>query len=172
VLSRTALFVLAAAIAAQATLAAPAPRARTVPCSESIDRTRFPYLGNRDPAFRAHLVLGAISVPPAYVPQVASTGEEQWPYFSKWGMVVRADGRPVTVSVPTAWRDRLAISWGNGGHGVFQSIRFAGCRGGASVGNAYAGGFFLRSRSVCAPLRFEVGGRGAVVRFGIGRRCR
>ena len=37
---------------------------------------------------------------------------------------------------------------------------------------AYAGGFFLRSPSVCVPLIFRVGARSATVRFGIGRRCR
>jgi hypothetical protein len=65
----------------------------------------------------------------------------------------------------------VAISWGNGGNGVFQSIRLAGCTYGRDVGDAYAGGFFLRTRADCVPLVFRVGTRSTVVRFGIGRRC-
>lgn len=146
-------------------------RSRTVPCDEIIDLPRFPHWGNAQPQYRNRLVLDAISVPPAFLQQISPSGQPSWRYFSKWGMVVRSDGRPVTVTVPARWRDRVAISWGNGGHGVFQTIRFAGCRFGKNVGNAYAGGFFLRSRSACVPLTFRVGDRTATVRFGIGRRC-
>ena len=151
--------------------AAESVRSRTVTCAEIIDLTRFPHWGNAQPQYRNRLVLDAISVPPAFVPQVSSSGETPWRYFSKWGMVVRSDGRSVTVTVPVRWRDRVAISWGDGGHGVFQRLRFAGCGHGESVGDAYAGGFFLRSRSACVPLTFRVENRAATIRFGIGRRC-
>ena len=39
------------------------------------------------------------------------------------------------------------------------------------VWNAYAGGFYLRSRSACVPLKFRVGRRAKTVRFGLGKRC-
>ena len=146
-------------------------RQRAVPCSESIDLTRFPYLGSFDRRHRSRLVLGAASVPPAYLPQVAPTGETPWTHFSKHGMVVRS-GTSVTVTVPRPWRNRAAIAWGNGGHGVFSSIRFAACGSDPSTGNAYAGGFFLRRPSACVPLVFRVGSRSQTVRFGVGRRCR
>lgn len=170
---RVALVVLAAVLAAGAAAGAGSSpfRTRTVPCVESIDVTRFPYVGDRRPGRRYRLVLGAFSVPPAFLSQTVPTDERPWTYWSKSGLVIRGDGRPTTVTVPRAWRDRVAIVWGNGGHGVFQSIRFAGCRTGADVGNAFAGGFFLRRPADCVPLVFRVGTRSTAVRFGIGRRC-
>lgn len=174
-ITRLVLIAVVGGMLVQAALAAapdPPARSRTVPCDEIIDLTRFPDSGNSRPQYRSRLVLDAFSVPPAFLSQINPSGEPPWRYFSKWGMVVRSDGRTATVTVPPAWRDRLAISWGNAGHGVFQSIRFAGCRYGRDVGNAYAGGFFLTSRSACVPLIFSVGTRQTVFRFGIGRRCR
>ena len=79
-----------------------------VGCDQIILRPKSPFAGG----YRR--VLGVISVPPAYIPQVVSTPGEQWPYWEKAGMVVRASGSPVTVSVPQAWRTRVAITWGNG----------------------------------------------------------
>ena len=128
---RVILALLVAALGTASALGARAPdsvRSRTVPCDEIIDVTPFPDPGNAQPQYRNRPVLDAISVPPAFIPQVSSTGERPWRYFtSKWGMVVRSDARSVSVTVPARWRDRVAISWGNGGHGVFQRIRFAGC---------------------------------------------
>jgi hypothetical protein len=144
---------------------------RTVPCSESIAATKFPYVGSSRPQYRYRLVLGAVSVPPAYQAQVVPTGETPWTYFRKAGLVVRADGQAVSISVPPAWRGRARITWGNGGMGVFDSLRIAGCPVGAAQGLAYAGGFYLRSRSACLPLVFRVGRRSQTVHFGIGRRC-
>ncbi len=149
-------------------------RSRTVPCSESIDGTRFPYVGASGPSLRNRLVLGAVSAPPAYLEQTPSpTGERPWRYFSKSGLVVRAGRRePVFVSVLPRWRDRAAIAWGYGGHGVFSSLEITGCPGLANQGYAYSGGFYLRSRSACVPLHFQVGQRSAILRFGVGQRCR
>lgn len=144
-------------------------RVRTVPCSESIDQTRFPYVGSSRPDRRYRTVLGAISVPPAYLEQIVETGERPWAYWRKAGLVVRGDGRPVSVTVPTAWRERVGIGWGNA-DGVFTSIRFAGCTSEPGIGHAFAGGFVLRSPG-CVPLVVRVGDQRAVVRFGLGRRC-
>src|SRR5213593_1576621 len=63
---------------------------RTVPCRESIDGTKFPYVGSSRPRYRYRLVLGAVSVPPGYLAQVVRTGETPWPYWRKAGLVVRA----------------------------------------------------------------------------------
>jgi len=140
---------------------------QTVPCSASVHRARFPYLG--DPGYRYRLVLGAVSVPPAYLRQVIATGNRPWRYWHKAGLVVRASGQAVTVSVPRAWRARVAITWGN--TGIVHSLRIAGCGHDPSQGNAYAGGLYLRSTSACVPLVFSVGTRSSTVRFGVGRRC-
>ena len=103
------------------------------------------------------------------------------PHLLKWvhgGAPVGDDcgtwrpGADVSVTVPRAWRDRLAISWGNAGHAVYHTLRFRRCGADAGVGTAYAGGFFLRREGGCVPLRFRVGTRTRLVWFGIVRRCR
>lgn len=167
-----------AAVAAAALAAAPASSTasalspeRTVPCSEIILRTKFPYLGGYPKKHRYRLVLDAVSVPPAHMEQIVPSGDKVWPYFRKQGMVVRGDGVSVTISVPRTWRARAGISWGNSGHGVMSSLRINGCGTDPTRGNAYAGGFFLRSRAACVPLIFRVGARSATVRFGLGRPC-
>jgi hypothetical protein len=101
---------------------------------------------------------------------VVPTGQKPWAYWHKQGLVIRATGEPVTVTVPKTWRTRVAITWGNR-PGIVSSLRIAGCRASANVGNAYAGGFYLRSPSACVPLTFTVGKRSATVRFGVGKRC-
>jgi hypothetical protein len=150
---------LAIAVGAATAPAGSAGRSRTVPCSESIGDPRFPYVGAREPASRFRLVLGAVSVPPAYLEQTEPTGTAPWSYFRKSGLVVRAALRePLVITVPRAWRRRVAIVWGSG-DGVFSSLRISGCQGVSGYGFAYAGGFYLRSRSACVPLVFSVGRR-------------
>jgi hypothetical protein len=166
------LALLITAAQAAAAMSAVETRARTVPCSETIDITRFPYLGSNKPQERYRLVLGVISAPRAFHRQIVrGNGIPGWPYFFKAGMVIRGGAKTVVVSVPQAWRNRGAIAWGNGGNGVFDSIRFTGCQGFRTKGLAYAGGFYLRSAPACLPLVFRVGHLAATVRFGLGRRC-
>jgi hypothetical protein len=118
------------------------------------------------------VVLGVVSAPPAYIPQTVSTGESRWQYWSKSGIVVRANSDPVLVSVPRAWRRRAAISWGDAG--VANALVFPSCPPSSSLGdwNPYSGGFYLRSRAACVPLVFRVGDRTQTMRFGVGKRCR
>jgi hypothetical protein len=168
--SLVALAALAALLAAAAMTHASGPR--DVTCDESIGARMFPYLGNSQPRYRYRLVLGAVSVPPAYQQQVVVTNERPWSHWRKAGLIIRAGAERVAVTVPKEWRTRAAITWGNGGHGVFSSVRFTGCGSNPKSGNAYAGGFYLASASACLPLVFRVGTRTATVRFGIGRECR
>lgn len=150
-------------VAAPGTLASAAESPqRTIPCAEWIKTTRFPYPQRR-------LVLGAVSVPSAYL-RAYPTLETPWRYFAKQGMVVKS-GTSVTISVPPAWRNRVGIVWGNNVNRVFHTIRIAACSR-IYQGYAYAGGFFLRRPSACVPLVFAVGGRRQTVWFGIGRHCR
>jgi hypothetical protein len=142
---------------------------RVVPCGESIEQTPFPYSGSNEPRYQYREVLGAVSVPGAYLTQIVPTGERPWTHWRKAGIVVRA-GAAVTITVPAKWRRRAAIVWGNA-DGAFRSLQLAACPGEPNVGLAYAGGFLLRGRSVCLPLIFTVGDRRATVRFGLGRRC-
>jgi hypothetical protein len=141
---------------------------RTIPCREVIDHPAFPY-NTGDPKYRYRLVLDAVSVPPAFQRQVVATRERPWAYWRKAGIVVRG-GTQVTIAVPSPWRHRLAIIWGNGNYLAASSLRIAACGVTAGVGNAYAGGFYLRAPA-CVPLTFRVAARAETVRFGIGKRC-
>jgi hypothetical protein len=154
-----------AALGGAAARSAPASPPSSVSCESIILVSRFPH---RTGGYR--LVLGVVSVPPAYLRQVVPTGRRPWAYFRKNGLVVRGGSPPVDVHVPKAWRARVRIGWGDGGG---SSLRFASCppSGRVKPGNAYAGGFHLRTRSACVPLIFRVRNRTETVRFGIGRRC-
>jgi hypothetical protein len=143
----------------------PAEQTPTVPCDDVILNPTRPTSGGY------RLVLGIVAVPPSYQPQVVATRTTPWRYWQKAGMIVRAGTASVTVSVPAAWRQRTAITWGNN-TGTVSALRIAGCPIPPNVWNAYAGGFYLRARSECVPLVFRVGRRAATVRFGIGKRCR
>jgi hypothetical protein len=145
--------------------ASPGPRVPVVTCDSIITPAgSFSWRPKR-------VVLGVAAVPPAYVPQTVAGGSGRWPYWSKSGLVVRADSPPVRVSVPARWRSRAAIEWGN--TGPASSLTIASCPPSGPLGdwNPYAGGFYLRSRAACVPLTFRVGNRTATVRFGVGKRC-
>jgi hypothetical protein len=153
-------------VAAQGTFASATERPqRTIPCGEFVKITPFPYPGNS-----RRLVLETVSVPGAYLPRTYPTLETPWRYFAKQGIVVKS-GASVAITVPPAWRKRVAISWGNNVHRVFHTIRIADCSRIPRRGYAYAGGFFLQRPSACLPLVLAVGGRRQMVWFGIGRHC-
>ena len=117
------------------------------------------------------VVLGVANAPPAYIPQTVPSGVARWPYWSKSGLVVRADSPPVTITVPRRWRNRVAIGWGN--VDATASLRFQTCPDAPEIEgwNPYSGGFLLKTRSACVPLTFMAGDRSATVRFGVGKRC-
>jgi hypothetical protein len=118
------------------------------------------------------VLLGKVAVPDErHTSQAAFRAHgKPWPYFRQVGIVVRAGTSPVTISVPEGWRHRVAISWGN--TPAVSSLQIATCgASGPKPWNAYAGGFYLRSRADCVPLRFQVGGRSTSVRIGVGRAC-
>jgi hypothetical protein len=116
------------------------------------------------------VVLGVAAVPPAFIPRTAPTGSTPWRYWSKAGLVIKADSPPVDVSVPRRWRTRVSIGWGNRDG---SELRFASCPPSSALGdwNPYTGGFYLRSPAACVPLTFRVGDRRATIRFGLGKRC-
>jgi hypothetical protein len=156
------------ALAGAMTLAATAARANapgTVTCTGIIGRDRSGHAGGN------RVVLGTVSVPPAYLPQVGPSRNKAWPFFTKRGLDVRGGSPPVVVTVPKAWRRRVAITWGDSA--IVSRLRFVTCSAfiPPKVWNGYAGGFYLRSRSACVPLVFRVGRRAKTVRFGFGRRC-
>jgi hypothetical protein len=120
----------------------------------------------------SRVVLGLASVPPARIQRAATSGVSSWKYFTKWGMAIRS-GASVTVSVPTAWRTRVAITWGSSTP-IVSTLRFALCRsadGRKQPWNAYPGGFYVDAPTACVPLTFTAGQRSRTVRFGIGKSC-
>jgi hypothetical protein len=136
----------------------------TVSCDQIIGRAASGGAGGH------RVVLGVVSVPPGYLRQVERVHIGPWRAWRKAGLVVRANAPPVLVSVPKAWRTRAAIIWGDSA--IVGALRIAPCSAFPSKAwNAYAGGFYLRSRSACVPLIFSVGPRRQTVRFGLGRRC-
>jgi hypothetical protein len=136
----------------------------TVPCTDIIGQA----VTGRDAGYR--VVLGVVSVPPTRLTQVVRSSDTRWPFWRKAGLVIRASSTPVVVSVPRRWRERVAITWGNNA-GIVSSLRIAACPRPRNRWNAYAGGFYLRSRAACVPLAFRVGSRAQTVRFAIGGVC-
>jgi hypothetical protein len=127
--------------------------------------------GARAPAgFR--VILGDSAVPPAYlVPQVRGPGPGPWRYGWKTGFSFRGGGLPVTISVPVAWRDRLALFGPSaGGFGATSALRVPDCPV-KGAWNTYVSAFFTRIRSGCVPLDITAGRRTAMVWFGLGRHC-
>jgi hypothetical protein len=141
-----------------------APKPLSVPCTDIIASTRSAGAGGY------RIALGGVSVPPALLPAAVASSDPSWPYWRKTGLVVRAGRDPVTVTVPSAWRRRAAITWGNG-LGVVSTLEITACSSPAGYWNAYAGGIYTTSPAACVPLVFRVGARSRTVRFGIGRRC-
>jgi hypothetical protein len=136
-----------------------------VGCDSIILRVRSGHEGGD------RVVLGVVAVPPAFLHQVERMRTGPWTTWRKAGLAVRGNAGPVFVRVPKAWRKRAAITWGDSG--IVSALRIAPCRPflPPKVWNAYAGGFYLRSRTACVPLVFRVGQRQKTVRFGLGRRC-
>jgi hypothetical protein len=156
-------FLVVGAVVVAATQATPSTSPPTVLCEDIIDQAQSGYANGY------RLVLDTISVPPARLTQVVATHDKPWAYWRKAGLVVGASDLPVVVSVPRLWRTRAAITWGSSG--IVSSLRIGACPDPPNVWNAYAGGFYIASRSACVPLMFRVGARSKTVRFGIGRTC-
>lgn len=160
---------LVVSVAAAAVAAASEPRAASSPvvsCADVIDRVASGTLGGY------RVVLGTFSVPAPFISQTEPNRDGRWRFWSKAGLVVRTGaGAPVSVTVPPAWRRRVAVGWGNAA-GESSVVRFDRCKGdGPKRWNAYAGGFGLRARSECFPLEFTLGTSKATLWFGVGRRC-
>ncbi len=134
----------------------------TVSCFDAIDHVK----SGRQPGYR--VALGVVSAPPVYLEQAVPTHTEPWRYWRKAGLLVRMGSPVVTVSVPAAWRSRVAVTWGSAG--TVSALRIGHCPPPPTAWSAYAGGFYVRSPA-CVPLVFRVGHRTATVWFGVGRRC-
>jgi hypothetical protein len=101
-------------------------------------------------------------------PDTHASGAAPFVFFAKTGIGIRS-GSTALVEVPTSWRTRVAIGWGDSGNA--SRIRFPSCRNGHKW-IVYAGGFNFRDKNGgCVPLRVVVGSKTKTVRFSAGRRC-
>lgn len=153
-----------------AVLAVLAARAAASPvivtgCDQIIGSQKSPF------QHRYQVVLGRVDVPVAISQKAVSADVAGWRYWSKAGLIVQARSGVVTVTVPAAWRRKAAVSWGNGYPPPQSRLRIASCPPRPDSWNAYAGGFYIRTRTACVPLTFHVGGETRTVTVSIGRRC-
>jgi len=163
-MKRALLLVLAMAASGTAAAGARSADVVKVGCDQIIGTAKTGH----DAGYR--VVLSVVSAPPAALSGVVHAPDSSpFSYWRKAGMVIRAGKKPVTISVPTAWRRRVRIGWGNPAAPASVVI-FAACPS-PRTWNAYAGGFYLRAHSACVPLVFAVVGHRATLRFGLGQHC-
>ena len=121
---------------------------------------------------RYRLVLGDVAMPPARLPPLGPSGHTSWPYGEKTGFQFHGGGPPVTITVPQAWRDRVAVFGVTSRPlGFAAAVRLPGCppRG---AWDTYVSGFYTHSRTACVPLQVQVRQQTVTLWFGLGRRCR
>jgi hypothetical protein len=139
-----------------------------VPACQSSDVSGFTR--SADLADGNQLVLGRISVDATnWQPPVPVRDEGPWRYWQKRGILILAGTGPVSVSVPSSWRGRAAITYG--AHGIVSSLVLTACPQPSGVWDGYVGGIYLRAVTPCVPLVFAVGDRSATVRFSVAGRC-
>lgn len=142
------------------------PPIATVTCDSSIMIDPPPLPGAHDRViFDRVWVAGRDRVA---APDSRPSGAKPFVFFAKTGIGIRS-GAAALVEVPTSWRSRVAIEWGDSGNA--SRIRFPPCHNGHKW-VIYAGGFHFRDKTgACAPLRITVGSRAKTMRFSAGRQC-
>ena len=146
---------------AAAGISRPIPARSTVGCDQWIGDAAEPYR-------EAGIVLDRIGLPRGRYPwRVERTRDPVFPFWAKWGALVRAGtGESVTISVARPWRRHAVIGWGDG---EALSVEFLPCQSSATW-LAYAGGFSLKKRG-CVPFDVQVGARIERIRIAFGRAC-
>lgn len=163
-LARAALFVMALFVVGIPTAA----NAETVvpttplPCNQVIDTSGPPYSGWTK-------VLGKVWLPRhtlgSGTTDDVADGERHW---FKQGLAIRA-GSTLTLTVPDAWRGRLAIGWGSPAQ-PSEQVTIDGCRYARGKWLAYAGGYWV-DRPACVPLVVSSGARRTTVHIPLGEDC-
>jgi hypothetical protein len=121
---------------------------------------------------RYRLVLGDVAMPPARLPPLAPSGHAAWPYGEKTGFQFHGGGSPVTITVPEAWRDRVAVFGVTSRPlGFAAAVHIPRCPP-RSAWDTYVSAFYTRSRTACVPLQVQVKRHTVTLWFGLGRRCR
>jgi hypothetical protein len=118
-------------------------------------------------------VLGRVALPTKSAlgaVRQSDSAEAATAYWSKQGLVIKWGAR-VAMTVPRAWRGRMAIGWGSPAAPT-EHLLIAGCKAGQDPGAwlAFAGGFWV-SEPACVPLIVDVGQRRQRVHIGVGAAC-
>ena len=114
-----------------------------IPCGEKAGTTP----SGTDGGYR--VVLGIVSVPPPVLRQVVRSKSRPWPYWRKAGLAIHPTHRRVSVIVPTAWRKRVALTWG-WDHPPASAVKSQPARMGISAGTAMrVASCFRNGESAC-----------------------
>jgi hypothetical protein len=134
-----------------------------LPCSE--------FVGDTAPPRGMRLVLGVVALPGRPDESRAlQTGRDGARLFAKSGLWVRAGSR-FELIVPTEFRDRIVMTWGNAGEGNHGTeMTDPGCHVNGSRWVNYVGGYWV-AHPLCATLVVASGGRRRRIRIGIGTPC-
>lgn len=143
--------------------AAPVRSGWRLPCAESVG-TQAPPAGTR-------VLLGVVALPGSPGESRAlQTGRDGARLFAKSGLWVR-NGATFELTIPSALRSRLTMTWGSAGEGNHGAVMTdGGCRVGHTRWLNYVGGYWVRHQ-LCATLIVTSGTQRRRVRIGIGTGC-
>ena len=115
------------------------------------------------------IVLGRLAMTPTQLRYVVKrTDVKRFRWWSKAPLAIRA-GTSVTLTVPSAWRTRVGITYGDfPPDASAASLRFQTCPG--RSWHIYPGGFFTTT-PLCFPLDITVGSQRTRIQTGMGIRC-
>jgi hypothetical protein len=151
-----------AALAASSALASdarPAPTARVLG-SDAISA--------RSVAGSYTVILGRVGLQTSGTLQAVHLPGDPFPWWAKSGLEVARGSSPVVISIPAAWRSRVAIGWNNRGGAEAAVERVDACS--ASAWLAYPGGFHVTAKG-CVPVDVSVGSRHQRVYVAVGSRA-
>ncbi len=134
-----------------------------LPCSD--------FVGDMPPTHAVRVVLGSVGLPGRPVESRAlQTSRAGARLFAKSGLWVRSGAR-FELTVTTALRGRVTMTWGNAGEGNHGTTLIdRGCRPNRSPWVNFVGGYWVR-RPLCATLIVTSDRRRRRVRVGIGKAC-
>jgi hypothetical protein len=133
-----------------------------LPCAHVIDSSGPPYAGWTK-------VLGKVWLPRHTLGSGATDDFPEGPRrWLKQGLAIKA-GSALTLTVPDAWRGRLAIGWGSPAQ-PSEQVTVDNCTYAGQQWLAYAGGYWV-DKFACVPLIVESGGQRRTVHIPLGEPC-
>jgi hypothetical protein len=106
--------------------------------------------------------------------KLASSGNVNFPLYSRLPIFIRAGARAFTIQIAPAWRQKAGMAWDNRGDAkppIAHGVRVIPCPSDqAGVWLAYPGGFYVE-RAACLPIVITIGARRYPARVPLGRAC-